>query len=577
MNPESYPEKLDHKVWLLDGPEKILNFYISRTNFISKSVVCCYDFNGPIRIRMTAPIWNNNLEVDKRGVKVRFLTDITNENLEYCKGMIEEIQHLEMRHMHGVKGNFAIHDDKEYFLPFFVDKPGEPVSNLLLYCSQKEMVDAHLFIFENLWRQATPAQLRIKELEEGIHPEVLQTLREPYEIVDTGNTLIRSAKSEILIIFHTANALLRQDKSGGLNQLAQSATINKTKIRILVPVEDKIIEIIHRLERTGSMQIRNIEPAMQTRMTILVVDKTYSLVVEFKDDTEEDLEQGIGLATYSNSKSTVLSYVSIFDALWKQSELREELVNYSMAQKEFINVAAHELRNPIQPILGLSDILQRSDTFLDGNNKDKTKQEKEMVDVIARNARRLQRLTEDILDVSRIEGRTLRLNKQNFVLVEIIREMLEDYITDIKNSGRNIIISFSNSKELESTLIFADQNRFKQVMSNLIDNAIKFTEEGTISVTTESEDSLNHVTVRVKDAGRGIDPEILPKLFTKFATKSEKGTGLGLFICKGIIEAHGGSISAKNNSEIGDTNDGGATFSFSLPLTSLDRLHIGNY
>lgn len=567
MNPESYPEKLDHKVWLLDGPEKILNFYISRTNFISKSVVCCYDFNGPIRIRKTAPIWNNNLEVDKRGVKVRFLTDITNENLEYCKGMIEEIQHLEMRHMYGVKGNFAIHDDKEYFLPFFVDKPGEPVSNLLLYCSQKEMVDAHLFIFENLWRQATPAQLRIKELEEGIHPEVLQTLREPYEIVDTGNTLIRSAKSEILIIFHTANALLRQDKSGGLNQLAQSATINKTKIRILVPVEDKIIEIIHRLERTGSMQIRNIEPAMQTRMTILVVDKTYSLVVEFKDDTEEDLEQGIGLATYSNSKSTVLSYVSIFDALWKQSELREELVNYSMAQKEFINVAAHELRNPIQPILGLSDILQRSDTFLDGNNKDKTKQEKEMVDVIARNARRLQRLTEDILDVSRIEGRTLRLNKQNFVLVEIIREMLEDYITDIKNSGRNIIISFSNSKELESTLIFADQNRFKQVMSNLIDNAIKFTEEGTISVTTESEDSLNHVTVRVKDAGRGVDPEILPKLFTKFATKSEKGTGLGLYICKGIIEAHGGSISAKNNSEIGDTNDGGATFSFSLPLT----------
>ena len=346
--------------------------------------------------------------------------------------------------MHGVKGNFAIHDDKEYFLPFFVDKPGEPVSNLLLYCSKKEMVDAHLFIFENLWRQATPAQLRIKELEEGIHPEVLQTLREPYEIVDTGNTLIRSAKSEILIIFHTANALLRQDKSGGLNQLAQSATINKTKIRILVPVEDKIIEIIHRLEHTGSMQIRNIEPAMQTRMTILVVDKTYSLVVEFKDDTEEDLEQGIGLATYSNSKSTVLSYVSIFDALWKQSELREELVNYSMAQKEFINVAAHELHNPILPILGLSDILQRSDTFLDGNNKDKTKQEKEMVDVIARNARRLQRLTEDILDVSRIEGRTLRLNKQNFVLVEIIREMLEDYITDIKNSGRNIIISFSN-------------------------------------------------------------------------------------------------------------------------------------
>jgi signal transduction histidine kinase len=163
------------------------------------------------------------------------------------------------------------------------------------------------------------------------------------------------------------------------------------------------------------------------------------------------------------------------------------------------------------PILGLSNTLQRSDTFLDSNKKDKTKQEKEMVDVIARNARRLHRLTEDILDVTRIEGKTLRLNKQNFVLVEIIREMLEDYITDIRNSGRNITISFSNSKELESTLISADQNRLKQVISNLIDNALKFTEEGTISITTEIEGERgDHITVRVKDAGRGIDPKYFP-------------------------------------------------------------------
>jgi two-component system sensor histidine kinase VicK len=568
MNPESDVEKLDQKVWLVDGPEKILNFYISRTNFIEKSVVCCYDYNGPIRIRKTVPIWKNNLEVDKRGVKVRFLTDIRNENLEYCKSMLEEIQHLEMRHMDGVKGNFAIHDDKEYFLPFFVDKPGEPVSNLLLVCTQKEMVEAHLFVFENLWRQATPVQLRIKELEEGIHPEVLQTLREPDEIVDTAYRLVRSAKSEILIIFHTANALLRQEKTGGLDLIVESAIIYKTQIRILVPVEDKIIEIIHRLEHISGIQIRNIEPSMQTRMTILVVDRMYSLVVEHKGDTEEDSEQGIGLATYSNSKSTVLSYVSIFDALWKQSELREELLNYSMAQKEFINVAAHELRNPIQPILGLSDILQRSDTFLDGNKKDRTKQEKEMVAIIARNARRLQRLTEDILDVTRIEGKTLNLNRHNFVLVEVIREMVEDYVTNIRNSNRNIIISFSSSKELESAQIFADQNRIKQVISNLIDNAIKFIEEGTISVTAEIKDIRDQITVRVRDTGRGIDPQILPKLFTKFATKSEKGTGLGLYICKGVIEAHGGSIYAKNNDEMDDTNGSGATFLFSLPLDS---------
>ena len=566
MNPESSAEKLDQKkVWIMDGPENILNFYISRCNFLKKNVVCCYDYNGPIRIRKAAPIWKNNLEVDKRGIKVRFLTDIKNENLEYCKRMIEEIKHIEMRHMDGAKGNFAIHDDKEYFLPFFVDKPEEPVSNLLLYCTQKEMVEAHLFIFENLWRQATPAHLRIRELEEGIHPEVLETLREANEIVDVGYRLVRSAKNEILIIFHTANALLRQEKSGGLDLLIENATRYKTQIKILVPVEDKITKITNRLERLNEIQIRNIEPTMQTRMTILVVDRMYSLVVELKEDTEDDLKQAIGLATYSNSKSTVLSYVSIFDTLWKQSELREELEIRGLAQKEFINIAAHELRNPIQPILGLSNILQHSTAFLEGNMKDK-----EMIDIIARNARRLQRLTEDILDLTRIEGRTLKLNKQNFVLVEIIREIVEDYTTDIRNSNRNIIIAFSSSKELESTHILADQNRIKQVISNLLDNAIKFTEKGTIVLTAEVEDRHDYITIRAKDTGKGIDPEIVPKLFTKFATKSEKGTGLGLYICNGIIEAHGGRIWARNNSaekNIGSSGSGsGATFGFNLPL-----------
>jgi signal transduction histidine kinase len=189
------------------------------------------------------------------------------------------------------------------------------------------------------------------------------------------------------------------------------------------------------------------------------------------------------------------------------------------------------LRNPIQPILGLSDILQNSDAFLVSNIKDKAKQEKEMIEIIARNARRLQRLTEDILDVTRIEGRTLKLNKQNFVLVEIIREIVEDYI---RNSNRKIIIAFSSSKELESTHILADQNRIKQIISNLIDNAIKFTEEGTIILI---EDRHDYITVKVKDTRKGIDLEIAPKLFTKFVTKSEKGTGLGLYICKGIVEA----------------------------------------
>jgi signal transduction histidine kinase len=170
----------------------------------------------------------------------------------------------------------------------------------------------------------------------------------------------------------------------------------------------------------------------------------------------------MGLATYSNSKSTVLSYVSIFDTIWKQTELREELMIRSVTQREFINIAAHELRNPIQSILGLSEILQRSNTYLGNQIEQKAKQQKEMMDIIARNAKRLQRLTEDILDVTKIEGKTFKLNEERFVPSETIREIIEDYTMDIRNSNRNIIFSFSSSNVLGSAdAVIADQNRIR--------------------------------------------------------------------------------------------------------------------
>jgi two-component system, OmpR family, sensor histidine kinase VicK len=568
MNPKQRIEKLDQKVWMVNGAENILDFYVSRTNRLKKDAKCCYDYFGPILIRKTQPIWENNLKVDKRGIKIKFLTEIRNENLQYCKKILEEIKHIEMRHMDGVKGNFVLHDDKEYFLPFFVGKPEEPESRNALFCTQKEMVEAHLFIFENLWRQATPAHLRIKELEDGIPPEVLQSLREPEEIIDAGYRLVRSARYEILIIFHTANALIREDKAGGIDLLVENVVKNKTHAKILVPIVDAVKDIIQRLEQINGIQIKNIEQTMQTRMTVLVVDKKYSLVVELKDDMKVDVKDAIGLAVYSNSKSTVLSYVSIFDALWKQSELREELLNLSMAQKEFINIAAHELRNPIQPILGLSDVLLRSDILLNSSKSNGIKQ-KEIVEVIARNAKRLQHLTEDILDVTRIEGKTLILNKDRFVLAKTIREIVQDYKSEIKNSNRNIIITFSSSDGLESTAIVADQNRIKQVVSNLIDNAIKFAKEGIVLVTVEIDNNQdNTIIVKVIDTGAGIDSDILPRLFTKFATKSEGGTGLGLYISKGIIEAHGGRIWAENNAN-GNERAAGATFGFVLPLADV--------
>src|SRR5690348_11281897 len=152
---DSNASETDHqKIKVIMGAEYALNFYISRAQLIKKNMQVCYDHNMPMRLIKTVPIWSTNLELDKKGIKVRFLTDIRNENLEYCKQILQEIKHVEMRHMEGVRGNFTIHDGKEMFLPFFVDRPGE-LLNEMLYSSQKQMVDVYVFMFDKLWNQAT--------------------------------------------------------------------------------------------------------------------------------------------------------------------------------------------------------------------------------------------------------------------------------------------------------------------------------------------------------------------------------------------------------------------------------------
>jgi signal transduction histidine kinase len=227
----------------------------------------------------------------------------------------------------------------------------------------------------------------------------------------------------------------------------------------------------------------------------------------------------------------------------------EQLKVHDKMQKEFINIAAHELRTPTQAITGYSELLATE-----------PENSKLYLNPIIRNSKRLQRLSEDILDVTRIESQSLKLTEEEFDLNDVILSIVGDYRSILLDNEDNINLNIQY--EPKSVILNADKDRIAQVISNLLSNAVKFTtkEKGTIYVTAEKKNS--EAIVSVKDIGRGIDPEILPKLFTKFATKSSSGTGLGLFISKSIIKAHGGKIWAENNS------DGkGATFSFSLPIT----------
>ena len=245
--------------------------------------------------------------------------------------------------------------------------------------------------------------------------------------------------------------------------------------------------------------------------------------------------------------------IKLLGAANKQLEVQDKM------QREFINIAAHELRTPIMPIMAEAEFIKNKFE----NNNEVVEVEKEQIALIIRNAKRLEQLASDILDVSKIESQSLKLNKEKFNLNDVISNSVDDirYHIAHEDGDNGKIQVFYRPNNI---MLKADKGRITQVIINLLSNAVKFTEEGIISVTAEKKDSI--VIISVKDTGSGIDPEIFPRLFSKFATKSDqaaksdKGTGLGLFISKNIVEAHGGKIWAKNN-----INGKGAIFVFSLP------------
>ena len=555
---------------LIYGLDNVINTEVQFFSDARKRIDTCMNYTRPELAIVLDPIRKAFLDAKSRHVGLRYITEITRDNLSYCKELIAIVD--ELRHLDRIKGNFMI-SETEYLSPIILFEKGK-VASQIIYSNLKEIVEQQQYFFDTLWSKAILAKDRIYDLEHGVESPFIETIRDPVKVQTIGFNHVQSATEEILIIFSTANAFHRQlVVAGGMRLCKEAVSERNVKIRILTPRDDRIDKVVQELlqeqnrqeqlrleQQRRGIDIRYIEPEVQTKTTVLIVDKKFSLSVELKDDTKNTSFEAIGLATYSNSTPTVLSYVSIFESLWTQTELYEQLKAHDKMQKEFIDVAAHELRTPIQPILGLSQVLQSK---IKNNNVEY----QELLDTIVRNAKRLQQLTENILDVTKIESNSLQLNKERFSLHEMVLNVMADCKSQLKEYDDSIRLELVSKEDI---FVEADKARIGQVIYNLLNNAIRVTKEGSISINVVKkrnrvgkDDSQEEVIVSIKDTGIGIDPEIMPRLFTKFATKSEKGTGLGLFISKSIVEAHGGKIWAQNNAD-----DRGATFAFSLPIVN---------
>jgi two-component system, OmpR family, sensor histidine kinase VicK len=509
------------------------------SNVSNKFDVCANSAAPSVAMTVFRGAYEN---MKSRGIKIRWVTDITKDNLTHCKDLT---QYADLRHVSSLNGNFAV-SETEYIAAATI-REGQPLPKLI-YSNSKEMVEQQQYLFLALWAKAVPAEHRIREIEQGVELQRIDVVYDAGQALELYQSLIMSAEKEIKIMFPTTNALIRQDKAGILFLLQEAAAIKKCQVKVLMPND----ELIHKFIRDDSGTSRRfIEQEERGKATILIVDNKTSLVMELRDDRKKTFHEAIGLSTYSNSKAGVLSYVSMFESLWRQAELYEQLKVHDRMQKEFINIAAHELRTPTQAILGYAELSQ-----MQGSNVNKD----EALSKIVKNAERLQRLTEDILDVTRIESQTLKLDKRKFDLRDMAASVLDDYRNRIRK-GKNMELVLLNADK--AAFVVADKGRISQVLSNLVSNALKFTKSGTISVSikeVKNDDHKKEFIATVKDTGTGIDSDIMPQLFTKFFSKSQTGTGLGLFISKSIVEAHGGRIWAEHNP------DGkGTTFRFSLP------------
>ena len=580
--PSSAPDDKDddyvtEKTEVIYGVENVFNRAMQGIPLAKDTMDLCGEEDGSSTIVANEPILEKYVEASQRGVKIRQITEITKNNILDCKKLMEW---MELRHLDGLHGYFVVVDGKEFYSHAYGQEgksfPHMVASTVRVFVQQQQ------YFFNTLWEKAVPAKQRIKEIEEGSAAEKLEIIQDTKKSISRAFDIMDKTQKELLVLFatpRTFNFALRGEAADIYRKISK----NGADIKILVPKDTEIEgneQMVRVREISPSINLRLSDVNLHTRMTIMISDRNEFMSWELRDDTLEDQYLAGGIATYSNIKSLASSYATIFDNLWKIKELVEnlrianiKLESSEKAMKEFINIAAHELRTPLQPILGLSEMLC--------NSRTDPQQHSKLVEIIVRNAHKLENLAENILDVSRIESGHLQLSMKEIDLHELVESVVTDFQAVIENEfdenekedSKAVIClkdEYPDDRETHPNwkhpLVLGDANRIVQVITNLLSNAVKFSPEWDKMLITVTRgirviDGKPMAIVSISDQGQGINPEIVPRLFQKFISGSEKGTGLGLYISKNIITAHGGEIWTESN-KIGK----GATFAFTLPL-----------
>jgi two-component system sensor histidine kinase VicK len=349
---------------VLYGTKNTTNAILEFLSDADTKMDVCADFTWP-SVAMGIDVFRNALiDIKKRGIRPRYITTITKDNLTYCK---EAMKIGELRHLDGIKGNFAV-SENEYMASAKLQEAQLPQQ--VIYSNVKEVLEQQQYVFDSFWNRSVPAEQKIKEIEEGVILGRTEVIQNPKDIQQLFVNMIKLAKREVLLVLPTINAFYREERIGIIELLKQAAERDhRVYVRILTPTNDamekKLQNIVSGNEQKDtegeereeqqmknkkkSFDIRRIdiestnedekevlaaEKSAVTTVTIVVVDRKESLVIEKTDDSKQNFIEAVGIATYSNSKPTVLSYFFIFENLWKQTEIYQQLKE-SNKQLEF--------------------------------------------------------------------------------------------------------------------------------------------------------------------------------------------------------------------------------------------------
>ena len=301
---------VEEKTEVIYGDENIIRDTLEVYSVLTNSLDICNDSNGPsMFVIPNHPVTKAYRELRERGIRLRFIAEITKDNIVYLK---ELMKNCELRHLDEVKGNFGISDGIYYRASAKTRRSSPPP---LLICSTlRAFVEQQQYFFEMLWKKAIPAKQRIKEIEENIKREFIETIQDSEETTSLISKVLSSATDEIQLIFSRAGTLKQYEKLGMLDIVKNKAD-KEVEVRILIgtdrPINEREVEWLREYPR---IELRYLNKSIQTSLTTIVTDRELSLVIEEKENGND-----LGLATYSNSESTVLSCASIFENLWAQS------------------------------------------------------------------------------------------------------------------------------------------------------------------------------------------------------------------------------------------------------------------